>query len=544
MEHLAAKNKAKTFPKSLQQIINEIERLDTFSPQIIRKIVKKANVKREELEPWAQYNHPSADSYGRKMVYDGGFFEVMVMSWVPGDMSGIHDHGYTQWGCVQMFGDAEHSTFSIDEGKMRTLSRVMFKKGHIVGVTHDLIHQMGNPHGEEHFLSLHIYGNYDREDNITADARLFELNIGKIQRIDGGVFFALPEDEIKRTEDLPHPDYITWLRNAIETARRLKTAGDTNPSNLTFDELVEDIYDAKNKKWLLSDLKANVDENHQNTSSAFWNLLNWELGEAAYFQNQVTARAENDDDYQNYAAVYDAVVGQRNLNAFMAKYLNFVQSEHSIDFKTAQILSIGCGTGLVEQFLMNELGVQKENILGIDRSKAMLKVAENRIPTQHLDILNAEELNRTFDVAFSGLNVFHHVGHENLELAIEKTSKVINSGGYFIGDFITPDHIRQSPNLIVSEDEQVISLHTPKLEEKDGRTYQCSQIINIRTQNGKMHFTNEGNHDIYLPAMMRIRLYFERYFSEVSLYDAVTHKPISVDADTCPSTRYVVVAKK
>jgi hypothetical protein len=142
------------------------------------------------------------------------------------------------------------------------------------------------------------------------------------------------------------------------------------------------------------------------------------------------------------------------------------------------------------------------------------------------------------------LNVFHYVGHENLELIIEKTANVINLGGYFIGDFITPDHIRQSPNLIVSEDEQVISIHTPKLEEKDGRTYQCSRIINIRTQNGKMYFTNEGKHDIYLPAMMRIRLYFEHYFSEVNLYDVETLQLISVDADTCPSTRYVVVAKK
>jgi len=531
-------------PASLQQIITEIEKIDTFSPQIVSKIVKNANVQREDLEAWSDYNHPKADSYGRKMVYDGGFFEVMVMSWVKGDMAGIHDHGYTQWGCVQMFGVAEHSTFWIDEGKMKTLSRVMFKKGHIVGVTNDLIHQMGNPHGEESFLSLHLYGNYDREDSITADARLFELNKKVIQRIDGGVFFALPEHEIKRTEEAPKADYLTWLRNAVESARRLRTAGNTNPSNLNLDSLIATIYDSKNKEWLLEDLKEHLDENNFTTNSSYWKLVNWELAEAALFQDEITARAASDDDYQNYAEVYDAIVGRRNLNTFIANYLNEVKEKHQIDFEHSSVLSIGCGTGLVEQHLIEHLNVKNDQLLGIDRSKAMINVAKTRIHAKELDALEIDTLDQKFDVAFSGLNVFHYIGHENLELAIEKASNVINSGGYFIGDFITSDHIREYPNLIVSDDEQVISLHSPSLEEKEGRTYQCSTILNVRTEADKMHFTHEGRHEVYLPALMRVRLYFERYFSEVTLYDALSMKTISVDADTCEATRYVVVAKK
>ncbi len=544
MKNLAASTDKKTLPASLQQIISEIHQLEAFSPQVIRKIVKNAHVQRAELEPWATYNHPLADSYGRKMVYDGGFFEVMVMTWEPGDMSGIHDHGYTQWGCVQIFGEAEHSTFSIDEGNMRTLSRVMFKKGHIVGVTHDLIHQMGNPHGTAAFLSLHIYGNYDRTDSITADARLFELNENSIQRIDGGVFFALPEKEIKRRETLPPADYMTWLRNAIETARRLKKAGNANKSKLSLEQIANAIFDAKHKKWLLRNLRKHINDKNQVTNSNFWKLMNWELSEAAIFQNEIFPQDSSGDNFENYASVYDATVGQRNLNTFMADYLEFIKKMHSIDFKNATLLSIGCGTGLVESYIINHIGVAKERLLGIDRSKAMLKVAQNRIETKWSDALEMDELNRTFDVAFSGLNVFHYIGHENLEIAIEKAAKILNSDGYFIGDFITPDHIRQSHHLIISEDEAVISLHSPTLEERDGRMYQASKIINIHTQGDKMYFSNAGEHEIYLPAMMRVRLYFERYFSEVILYDAVTLKTISVDADTCLSTRYVVVARK
>ncbi|MBK8652429.1 MAG: hypothetical protein IPN20_00430 [Haliscomenobacter sp.] len=50
------------------------------------------------ITPWADFDHPDADSYGRKMAYKGPNFEIMVMSWKPGDFSSIHDHGHTQWG--------------------------------------------------------------------------------------------------------------------------------------------------------------------------------------------------------------------------------------------------------------------------------------------------------------------------------------------------------------------------------------------------------------------------------------------------------------
>jgi hypothetical protein len=45
--------------------------------------------------------------------------------------------------------------------------------------------------------------------------------------------------------------------------------------------------------------------------------------------------------------------------------------------------------------------------------------------------------------------------------------------------------------------------------------------------------------------MNRIRLYFEKAFgAEVKLYDAISLKEIPEWADSCKSTRYVVVAQK
>jgi predicted metal-dependent enzyme (double-stranded beta helix superfamily) len=208
-------------PASLCNIINRLRTTSVVQPVQLKEIIAAARVKAEDLQPWADYKHPLADSYGRKLVYQDENFEVMVMSWAPGDFSAIHDHGYTEWGAVQIFGPAEHATFTERNGQLETLNRWLVQTGDIVTVNHDLIHQMGNPTANRHFLSLHIYGHHEQLDNITGDARIYELDQGLIQRVDGGVFFALPPADIKRTEAGPQGDYPTTLRHRTELLRRI-----------------------------------------------------------------------------------------------------------------------------------------------------------------------------------------------------------------------------------------------------------------------------------------------------------------------------------
>ncbi len=152
----------------------------------------------EELNPWETYDHPLVDSYGRKLVFANDFFEIMVMSWTPGDVSAIHDHGYTQWGAVQVFGPAEHATFWVQDDSINTLSREVMQPGKVIAVGHQLIHQMSN-RSQEKFLSLHVYGvntvGFDQK-SVTANARIWNVTDGIIQYTDGGVFFALPEEQI------------------------------------------------------------------------------------------------------------------------------------------------------------------------------------------------------------------------------------------------------------------------------------------------------------------------------------------------------------
>ncbi len=89
-------------------------------------------------------------------------------------------------------------------------------------VTPWLIHQMGNP-GSRPFLSLHVYGKQANTGHVTGEARIFALHENCIQRTDGGVFFALPEDQILRREPGLTAEPVVTLRHHRLKRDRLST---------------------------------------------------------------------------------------------------------------------------------------------------------------------------------------------------------------------------------------------------------------------------------------------------------------------------------
>lgn len=185
------------YSENLQYLIHTLEQTTSLTPAQAKNLLIKANISPKDLVFWADFEHPDTDSYGRKLVFQGKNFEIMVMSWNSGDFSAIHDHGSTQWGAVQCFGKAEHYIYSFTEGILTTVKSDHYTPGEVYAVDHNLIHQMGNA-GDESFLSLHIYGCQEASASITADARIFDLLENSIQYTDGGVFFCLSELQINR----------------------------------------------------------------------------------------------------------------------------------------------------------------------------------------------------------------------------------------------------------------------------------------------------------------------------------------------------------
>jgi predicted metal-dependent enzyme (double-stranded beta helix superfamily) len=281
-------------PLSLYKIAKALEARHELSPAEMRALVMDAQVTEEDILPWADFEHPIEDSYGRRMIYKAPHFEIMVMSWRLGNVSAIHDHGHTQWGAVQVFGPAEHATFAVKDGQMHTSARFYFEPGDVVGVSHELIHQMGNTTSETPFLSLHVYGQEEEIDSITGDARVYELMDRKIQRVDGGVFFALPEKEVKKLEDCPQPDFPTRLRHMVELCRRLKKmVGQEIPgSDQKYQASLKALYASSQPARFEEALEHLIANKESKKGVLFQDILEWELSEAVQFESTLGEELE------------------------------------------------------------------------------------------------------------------------------------------------------------------------------------------------------------------------------------------------------------
>jgi len=207
-------------PTSIQALIDSIQTAEHLSPKQINQLVAEANIQEEDLLPWTDFEHPLADGYGRKMVYDGGSFEIMVMSWNPGDFSAVHNHGYTEWGAVQIFGTAQHHTFNLKDNCLTTAKKEVLLPRQIVKVNNPLIHQMGNLTTRP-YMTLHVYGCNHREKLVTADAKIYEFENSRIVTTSGGAFFNLPSAEVTLASEGLQTDQATFTDQAYYLLRLL-----------------------------------------------------------------------------------------------------------------------------------------------------------------------------------------------------------------------------------------------------------------------------------------------------------------------------------
>ena len=543
-----------TLPTSLQCLIDLIQKnQEQMTPGLAQRLVVDAQVQPSDLEAWADYDHPLADSYGRKLVFEDDFFEVMVMSWEIGDVSAIHDHGYTQWGAVQVFGPAEHGLFLVEDQHLTTLARDQVVPGRVLAVGNRLVHQMANK-SDERFLSLHVYGVSKGKGleapSVTADARIWNLSEGVIEHTSGGVFFALPTEQVSDVIEGPSCDYVSWLHDTVECLRRVRLARTQNDTPELADKeerLTHALFDACRWDAFASELKEILDNADHTTDSKHWGIIRSTLQNAANLQAELF-RADSDasDAFATYAELYDEVIGKQCLESFTSHYLQFVVNEFQLNLAELKTLSVGCGTGIMEHHILTQFAVPRENVLGIDVSSAMVEVAARKINAQQQDILaNPATWNNdaaAWDIALASLNVLQYLPAGTMEQAIANIAAITNSGGWFVGDFITPDHVRWYPNVIQSD--KVISLRQPELIERDHNTLQCSSILNVSRQQGKLRITDEGTHSRTLPSLMKVRGLFQKHYATIHVFDAVTLEALADDADTCPSTRYLIVARK
>jgi cysteine dioxygenase len=214
--------KLTTFPSKILNLIAYLQQKSSHIAADLAQFVMDLQLEPTDLQNWIDYDHPKRHSYGRTLVHAEDYFEIMVMSWAPGDYSAVHDHGQTQWGIVQTFGPSEHSVYQLQGSTLVFKGRVRQNPGDVICVDHELIHQMGNPSTQQAFLSLHVYGGEESQGAITRKARVFDIWNNRITRVDGGVFYALPQkgDHVSQQNLVASP-FLRYL-DGVELYLRIR----------------------------------------------------------------------------------------------------------------------------------------------------------------------------------------------------------------------------------------------------------------------------------------------------------------------------------
>lgn len=114
------------------------------------------------------------------------------------------------------------------------------------------------------------------------------------------------------------------------------------------------------------------------------------------------------------------------------RYLSdsFLPSLHNLLQADTKVLDLGCGSGMVAQYLASR-GVDPHNITGIDLSEKLLEEARARVPQAHFlhaSIDNFHLPRATYRLATANM-VFHYLNNEQLSTVLELVYGILEPGG-------------------------------------------------------------------------------------------------------------------
>ncbi|MCF6367062.1 MAG: cysteine dioxygenase family protein [Bacteroidales bacterium] len=187
----------KTLPHSIQNIITKLKTNKVTENITLIKIIENAGISKDELLKYATFNHCKTESYGRNTLYQDKNFGIYIMSWAPGDFTGIHSHGHSEWGVVYSLGDADHRTYKVNGNKVELETSEIIPEGTAAPVCGDLVHAMGNL-SDKSFLTLHIYGSNSYSGVITEDSKLYEIEKDRIRTTVGPAYLNISDTFCKK----------------------------------------------------------------------------------------------------------------------------------------------------------------------------------------------------------------------------------------------------------------------------------------------------------------------------------------------------------
>ena len=121
----------------------------------------------------ADYIRFSEERYSRNLLAHGPQFYALVLCWMPGQASPIHDHKGASCGVRIIQGTATETRFDWSGEQLKPQETTVMHAGEICGSFDDDIHEIRN-NGSENLVTLHVYSPYLNNIN------LYDLGSGKV----------------------------------------------------------------------------------------------------------------------------------------------------------------------------------------------------------------------------------------------------------------------------------------------------------------------------------------------------------------------------
>lgn len=169
----------------LMQIVQLADK--PLSLATIRFILESVELNKEEVESLAAFDQ---DNYCRKRLFRNDHSEILILSWLNGQRSKIHDHLDTACGVKVLHGEATETRFeTAASGHIYATKSALFGKGNVTVSKDNDIHQISNLQADDKpLMTLHIYSPplhkfhlYDLEDgspellNLEQDSWFYEI---------------------------------------------------------------------------------------------------------------------------------------------------------------------------------------------------------------------------------------------------------------------------------------------------------------------------------------------------------------------------------
>ncbi|MGF1832010.1 cysteine dioxygenase family protein [Photobacterium angustum] len=142
---------------SYQDIINQLAHTKkTLSKATIRYILENLYIDEKEIRSLAEFE---IDTYCRKRLFKNAHCEVLILSWLNGQRSKIHDHLGSICGVKILSGQAIETTFvRIHNQHIFAIKSEYYEQGDVIVSIDNDIHQISNLQDNyKELITLHIY---------------------------------------------------------------------------------------------------------------------------------------------------------------------------------------------------------------------------------------------------------------------------------------------------------------------------------------------------------------------------------------------------